>query len=156
MGHRCQATVRRPAEVGRPGRRRHRDRTWPKRFIDIQMAAESGEVSGEARQRRARQRHASQREVRSTSGHTKNYGALSFFCLLFLLWFATTLDFSGCQLSRTAHMLPLPIGGDMGFSKVRKQGPNRPLVVPYDHKRRGVGLIGASSGVVAAQAGSNM
>jgi len=50
----------------------------------------------------------------------------------------------------------LNVGGDTDFSKVRKQGPNRPLVVPWDHKRRRVGLIGADSGVVTAQAGSSM
>ena len=44
----------------------------------------------------------------------------------------------------------------MGFSKVRQLGQNRPLMVPLDHKRRGVRLIGATSGVVTAQAGSSM
>ena len=39
---------------------------------------------------------------------------------------------------------------------MRKQGPNRPLAVPWDHKSRGVGFIGANSGVVTAQAASNM
>ena len=48
------------------------------------------------------------------------------------------------------------VGGDTGFSEVRKQGPNRPLVVPWDHKRRGVRFIGANSGVVTAHAGSSM
>ena len=50
----------------------------------------------------------------------------------------------------------LGIGGDTGFSKVRKQGPNRLLVVSWDCKIRGVGLIGANSGVVTAQAGSSI
>ena len=58
-------------------------------------------------------------------------------------------------LAHSPSQMPL-IEGDTGFSKVRKQGPSRPVVVPWDHKRRGVGLIGANSGVVTAQAGSSV
>ena len=56
----------------------------------------------------------------------------------------------------TSRRVGMGVGGDTGFSNVRKQGLNRPLVVPWDHKRRGVRLIRADSGVVAAQAGSSM
>jgi len=49
---------------------------------------------------------------------------------------------SACPKFKPSRRLIL-IGGGTCFSKVRKQGPNRPLVVPWDQKRRGVWLIGA-------------
>jgi len=73
------------------------------------------------------------------------------FCVSWVLRARAPSAGAGVLASCPADVPWLVLGGDTGFSKVRKQGPNRPLVVPWDHKRRGVGLIGANSGVVAAR-----